>query len=309
LVGYIKGIDPMSKGFDFKLIFAHFLIIVLWASAFPGIRLALTAYSPEHVSLLRLLIGSIFLLLVAFTIRIPLPEIKHIPVLFLLGFLGFSVYHTALNYGEQTISSGVASLLVSTTPIITALLAFIFFRKRLGMAGWIGTCIGFSGVAFISLGGTSVNFSLTIGVFIILIASLAESIYFVFQHNYLKKYGFIPFTMYVIWAGTICMLVFSPGLGEALLQAPSNITMVVAYLGIFPTVIPYFALAYITSHKGATEATSTLYLTPAFSFLIAWIWLGELPTSYAIIGGFITLLGVFVSNIQVKNEKNTASAQ
>lgn len=288
----------MRKTFDYKIILAHLITIILWASAFPGIRAALTAYSPEHVSLLRLLIGSFALIIVAIILNIRLPEIKDIPIILLLGFLGFSVYQTALNFGEQTISAGVASLLVSTTPIFTALLALLFFREKIGLWGWVGSLIGFGGVAFISLGGSTENFSLNTGAFLVLIASLSESIYFVFQHSYLKKYGFVVFTMYTIWSGTLFMLIFSPGLGEAMIHAPINTTLVVIYLGIFPTVIPYFTLAYITSRTGASEATSSLYLTPVFAFLIAWIWLDEVPHFSAIVGGVITLSGVLLSNIK-----------
>ncbi|WP_110927707.1 DMT family transporter [Bacillus massiliglaciei] len=291
----------MQKKIHLKLIAAHLLTIVLWASAFPGIRVALTAYSPEHLSLLRLLVGSIVLFIVAVILKIRLPEVKDIPIILLLGFLGFSVYQIALNYGEQTISAGVASLLVSTTPIFTAFLALAFFREKFGLQGWIGALIGFTGVAFISLGGSNENLSFNVGVIMILVASLSESIYFVFQQSYLKKYGFVTFTVYAIWAGTLFMLVFASGLGQAIIQAPINITMAVVYLGIFPTVIPYFTLAYITSRTGASEATSSLYLTPAFAFIIAWVWLDELPTSFAIIGGIITLLGVFVSNVKNRN--------
>lgn len=299
MVGLImNGSANMKNKFHLNLIAAHLLTIILWASAFPAIRVALTSYSPEHISLLRLLVGSIMLLIVAFIIRIRLPDIKDIPVILLLGFLGFAVYQTALNYGEQTISAGSASLLVSTTPIFTAMLALVFYHERFGVRGWIGTCIGFIGVAFISFGGSTETLSFNIGVLLVLVASISESIYFVFQQSYLKKYGFVTFTMYAIWAGTLFMLLFSPGLVKVVVDAPIDTTMVIVYLGIFPTVIPYFAIAYITSRSGASEATSSLYLTPVFAFLIAWIWLGELPTYFAIIGGIITLIGVFVSNMK-----------
>ncbi|MFC0561385.1 DMT family transporter [Halalkalibacter alkalisediminis] len=296
----------MIKSLDLKLTSAHLITITLWASAFPGIRAALTAYSPEHLSLLRLLIGSLILMLLAFIQGIHLPRLKDVPIILLLGFLGFSVYQTALNYGEQTITAGIASLLVSTTPIFTALLAFLFLREKLGFWRWIGSIIGFSGVAYVSLGGITESFSLNIGIILVLVASLSESIYFVFQNAYLKKYGFVPFTMYTIWSGTIFMMIFSPGLGEAIINAPIDITLVVIYLGIFPTVIPYFTLAYITSRTGASEATSSLYLTPVAAFLIAWIWLGEVPTTYAIIGGLITFVGVYLSNIRRQSFQPTS---
>lgn len=297
----------MLKTLDIKIISAHFITIILWATAFPGIRVALTAYSPEHISLLRLLVGSFVLIIIAIITKTPLPALKDIPIILFLGFLGFTVYQVALNYGEQTISAGVASLLVSTTPIFTALLAVIFYREKLGLWGWVGSLLGFSGVAFITVGGSTEGFSFNTGIIIVLVASLSESIYFVFQHRYLEKYGAIPFTMYAIWSGTIFMLLFSPGLGEAILNAPLNATLVTLYLGIFPTIIPYFTLAYVTSRTGAAEATSTLYLTSVFAFLIAWIWLGEVPHSSAITGGLVTLIGVFISNIKKEDVINAQS--
>lgn len=301
----------MLKTLDFKIISAHFITIIIWASAFPGIRVALMAYSPEHISLLRLLIGSFVLIIIAVIRKTPLPELKDIPIILLLGFLGFTVYQVALNYGEQTISAGVASLLVSTTPIITALLAVFFYREKLSLWGWVGSLVSFCGVAFISIGGSSESFTFNTGIIIVLIASLSESIYFVFQHRYLEKYGAIPFTMYAIWSGTIFMLLFSPGLSKAIMDAPLNATLVILYLGIFPTIIPYFTLAYVTSRTGAAEATSTLYLTTVFAFLIAWIWLGEVPHFSAITGGLITLIGVFIANIKkedIRRENNNVQS-
>lgn len=78
--------------------------------------------------------------------------------------------------------------------------------------------------------------------------------------------------------------------------------MSVIYLGVFPTVLPYIALAYITSHAGASEATSSLYLTPVTACFIAWVWLGEVPTFVSIIGGIITILGVVIAHLTFKKD-------
>ncbi len=280
-----------SKG---RVLAAHGVSLVLWASAFAGIRVGLQGYSPEHLSLLRFLIGSAFLLVLAPFLRLPLPAKKDIPALFLLGGLGFSVYHTALNIGELTVSAGVASLFVTTTPIFSALFAFLFFRERCGARGWIGALIAFTGVVVCSLGIDS-SLSFNNGIFLILLAAVSESIYFAFQRNYVEKYGVFAFTAYTLWAGTLFMLVFLPGLGSAILSAPWAVTQSVLYLGIFPSVVAYLALAYVTSAVGTKEATSSLYLTPVLSFLIAWGWLGEVPSWLSIAGGVVTLAGVLLA--------------
>lgn len=287
----------MAKKWGFNVIVAYSLAIFLWASAFPGIRVGLESYTPEHLALFRLLVGSLALVVIAILTRMRLPELKDIPAILLLGFLGFTVYHTALNVGEKTVSAGVASLIVSMTPIFSALLAVWFMRERFGFIRWIGSIISFLGVILISF-GTGDHFEFNTTILFILLASFSESLYFVFQKRYLIKYGFLAFTTYTIWAGTFFMLFYLPGLGQEIISSSIKSTLSILYLGLFPTVIPYLALAFVTSRAGASEATSSLYLTPALTFVIAWVWLGEVPTALSAIGGIITLFGVLFIHIQ-----------
>ncbi|MFJ7941798.1 DMT family transporter [Peribacillus sp. NPDC096622] len=287
----------MAKKWGFNVIVAYGLAIFLWASAFPGIRVGLEYYTPEHLALFRLLVGSIALVVIAILTRMRLPELKDTPAILLLGFLGFTVYHTALNVGEKTVSAGAASLIVSMTPIFSALLAVWFMRERFGFIRWIGSIISFLGVILISF-GTGDHFEFNTTILFILLASFSESLYFVFQKRYLIKYGFLAFTTYTIWAGTFFMLFYLPGLGQEIISSSIESTLSILYLGLFPTVIPYLALAFVTSRAGASEATSSLYLTPALTFVISWVWLGEVPTTLSAIGGIITLFGVLFIHIQ-----------
>jgi drug/metabolite transporter (DMT)-like permease len=286
---------------NIRITAAHLLVILLWGSAFAGIRHGLEGYTPEHLSFLRLMIGSMALVCYASFKKIKLPEIKDWPVIFLFGFLGFAIYQTALNFGEQTVSAGAASLLVSTSPVFIGLLGRIFFQERSGKWYWSGASISMAGIFLIAFGAGG-GFELGIGMILILIASLSESLYFVFQKNYLDKYGALPFTAYTIWAATIFMGIFAPGILSQIAHAPIGATVSAIYLGIFPTVIAYFAIAYITVHSGSSEAASSLYLTPAASFLIAWIWLGETPSILTLAGGAITLAGVSLTYFRRRNE-------
>jgi drug/metabolite transporter (DMT)-like permease len=298
------GRDEMAQKWSIRVMIAYSLTIILWASAFPGIRVGLESYTPEHLALFRLLVGSVALIIVAIVTHMRLPELKDIPVILLLGFLGFTIYHTCLNVGEKTVPAGVASLLVSTTPIFSALIGAWFLRERFGLSRWMGSIISFLGVALISFssGGEA---EWTSGIIFILIASFSESLYFVFQSRYLKKYGFLAFTAYTIWAGTFFMLIFLPGLASEIAISTLESTLSVVYLGLFPTVIPYLALAYVTSRVGASEATSSLYLTPTLAFVIAWMWLGEVPTILAIAGGLITLIGVLFIHVHADKKQQS----
>ncbi|MBF7025291.1 DMT family transporter [Staphylococcus kloosii] len=285
-----------------SILFAFGITIFLWASAFPVIKLALQDFKAEHLSALRLIIGSLLLCIIGIIKKVPLPHLKDIPFILLLGFCGFTVYHTSLSIGEYYVSAGIASLLVSTTPIFSALLAIFFLKERFSKLAWGGSIIAFLGVVLISIGNEEKITVVVIGVILILFASLGESVYFVFQKRYLDKYGFIPFTIYTIVSGAIFMLLFLPSSYNEIQTASTTSLLAVLYLGIFPTVIPYFALAFTIQKIGVADATISLYLTPAVSILLAYILLGEIPTLIVIGGGIITLIGV--SMVPLKSDNN-----
>jgi len=227
------------------------------------------------------------------------PKRGDIPRILLVGFLGFTVYHVFLNYGEQTVSAGAASLIVSFTPVITALLAVMLLGERLRLAGWIGIAVSVTGVALISLGEKG-GIGLDPGILLILLASLGSSLYNVFQKPLLKRYDPIAFTTYAMTAGTLFMLVFLPGLPGAIARAPLEATLSVAYLGIFPGAIAYSTWTYALSRMPASRLATTLYIAPVLAIAIAWLWIGEIPTLLSLLGGAITLAGVVLTNTKGK---------
>ncbi|MBS3374828.1 DMT family transporter [Staphylococcus aureus] len=275
---------------------SYLFTIILWGSAFPMIKIALNDFSAESLSAFRLILATIILLPFVIIKKLPTPELRDIPVIFILGFCGFVIYHTALNFGETLISAGISGILVSTTPIFSSALAYIFLKEHFSKWNWLSSLVAFIGISIISISKDDYTTINVLGVFIILLASFSESLYFTFQKKYIEKYGFIAFTLYTIMASSPFMLIFIPEIINDIHGAAFTSIVSVLYLAIFPTIIPYVLLAYIVKSVGVSDATMSLYLTPIVSLLLSYLLLDELPTTLAIIGGIITLLGVSLSN-------------
>lgn len=269
--------------------------VLFWGSAFAGIRAGLQAYSPAHLATLRFLVASLVLVIFALLTHMRLPARQDLPGIFALGLTGFAFYNLALNTGEQSIPAGPAALLIQTAPIWTALLAIAFLRERLRVWGWLGIAIGFTGALAIAL-GKSQGLELQWGAALILMAALSTSVYIIIQKRMLARYRPVEITAYAIWAGTLLLLPFAPGLMATVKAAPLSATLAVLYLGVCPAALAYATWAAVLARLPAARAASILYAVPVMAFLVGWVWLGEAPKPIDVVGGLLALSGVVVVN-------------
>jgi len=271
------------------------ITVVFWGSAFAGIRAGLHSYSPTHLALLRFLSASAALALIVARPGMRRPVLRDVPLVVLLGLLGFAFYNIALNIGEQSIPSGPAALLIQTLPIWTALAAITFLGERLRTWGWVGIAVSFAGALVIALGKGS-GITLSWGAGLILLASVSASAYNIIQKSMLDCYRPLEITTWAIWAGTLLLLPFAGGLVGGVRAAPTADTLAVVYLGVGPAALAYVTWAVVLSRLPASRASSILFVVPVIAFLVGWVWLGEAPTLEDLAGGILAMGGVALVN-------------
>lgn len=285
----------MRKKLDTRTVMAIAIAILFWASSFASVGAALDEFSPGSIAVFRFGVASLVLLLIALLRKISLPDRKDVPFFLVLGFFGITVYHLAQNYGQTTVTAGSASLIIASVPIFTALLAKAFLKERLSGRGWLGIFISLAGIAIISWGEGD-EYAIDAGALLMILAAVSVSLFFVFQKYLHDRYSPLQITTYSIWSGTLYLLVFLPGLLAEINDATVGNIINMVYLGVFPGALAYLAWNYALSKTPASILTSVLNISPVPAIIIAWIWLNEIPTALAIIGGTVAIAGVLVVN-------------
>ncbi|MCL9685090.1 DMT family transporter [Legionella maioricensis] len=270
--------------------------IVLWASAFVGIRIALADYSPGPLALLRFLVASLCMMIIYHRQGIKkFISWKERIQLLIAGMLGIGVYNICLNYGEITVSAGIASFVIGLMPVITILLSLIFLQEKLKGAVWVGILISLFGLFLLAIGEGSHD-EMKQGILLILVSALMGAILTIIQKKFLKLYHPVTVIAWVMWGGTLLLLIFSPVLLQEIKTAEYQSTVAVIYMGIFPAAVAYVAWSYVLKKLPASKAAITLYALPIVSTLLGFLLLHEQPSLISLVGGGIALSGALVAH-------------
>jgi drug/metabolite transporter (DMT)-like permease len=272
--------------------------VVLWASAFVGIRAASVDLTAGPLALGRLLVGSLALGVLVLARGVVRPSRRDFLLIVASGLLWFAFYNVALNEAERNVDAGTASMLTNVGPILVALFAGLFlgegFPPRL-MAGITVAFLGAIVIAFASTSAPVPGGNATLGIALCLAAAVAYAGGVTLQKPAVRAVPAAQVTWMACLTGAIACLPFLPGLVADVSAAQPQSVAWMIYLGLFPTAIGFTTWAYALSRTTAGKLGSTTYLVPPIVIVMSLVVLSEVPPLLSIAGGVLCVLGVIVA--------------
>jgi len=271
----------------------------LWGIPYLFIRVAVdheTGFSPAIVVFSRVFIGALILVPIAIYDKSIFAAIKGWKYIAVYALFEMAIPWILIGTAEQSITSGLAGLLVASVPIFSTIIASMYGDKSVWHPRRLfGMAIGFLGV-FLLVGIESFTGSSDpVAIFMMLGASVGYAYAVIYITN--KMPGVSGVAINAI-AMAMTALLYSPALFLAWPDhqvSQSAIYSIIA-LGIFSTGIAFAVFFTVMAEIGPTRASLVTYMNTAFAVVLGVLILSEPLTIGIIVGLPLVLIGSYLAS-------------
>lgn len=289
------------------------LTAALIGANFSVLKLALDHSTPFFVAGMRTVLGGTFLVAFSLLKGEELPRDRRLLFnIFVVGFSITTVSSGLLVFGVNRVSAGLGSLVASTMPLFTAVLAFVMLKQKTTRWSRVGLLVGFVGAVVLaapSFGGQSA----AVGVVTLVLSAIAWA----FGTVYMKWQDFsaVSATMLVgvgLVMSSAMLIPFALVVeGTSDTEFTLGLLIPLLYAGIPANAGTFSLMATIVKRATPTVAASTAYLIPLFGVFFGWVFTGEVLGLIEASGGVLVIIGVYLvvtANARAATEAASAEA-
>jgi len=258
---------------DPTLVFTVSFTVMAWASSFPAIRAGLAGFGPAEMAALRFALAGAPAALFLIATRAKLPELGDIWRFLVGGVIFIAGYALLLNFGQRVVPAGPPPLPINNHPVTTAPLAPVVLGGPLRPTPRPRTPPPFAPPRPLPPGQGA-------------------------PRAHRRRHKPLHVAAWNMAIGGFGLLPFLPSAIEQAQVAPTISFWSVVYLAVVPSLIAYGTWAITLSRLPAARASNFQYAVPPMAMLIGFLWLGEIPAVFGLIGGAMALAGVVVVNLK-----------
>lgn len=268
---------------------AYITLAIVWGSTYFGIALGIASFNPFGMVAIRYVSAGLAALLLSRALGEPWPLKRDLPHLLLVGLLLLTGSNALVTFAERSVSSGIAAVLCSLTPVFYALMG----QERLGPRSWAGLSLGLGGVLILMLSKPGKQTLDLGGVLLILMAVFLWAYGTLHGRRHVKGRGLMGQTGVQMLTGGGVGLILVPFTG-GFLHGPLTwkAGLAVAYLAVFGSLVAFSAFIYLAKAWSPTKMSTYVYINPVVAVALGCVFLGEALNLRMVLGMVVILAGV-----------------
>jgi drug/metabolite transporter (DMT)-like permease len=270
---------------------------VIWAINFVVVKYATHAFNPVAFTGLRVATAAAFLVPVAYArggFALSRPDV--IRLLF-LGVIGNGLYQLFFVHGVARTRAGNAALIVAAAPAFIALAARARGLERVKRMTVAGIALSMLGVGLVIVGSAKpTNGEVTLlGSVLVFFGVLCWTFYTIMLQPYTKRLDVIQLSAVTMVGGAVPLLIASM---PALIATNWSLVGLGGWAALFYSSVISMGVAYLFWYRGLrvlgpTRSAVYTNLQPIVALMVAWAFLGEIPTIFQGVGAVTIIAGVF----------------
>jgi len=273
------------------------ITVTIWSITYISSKIVLDVLTPTQLTLYRFIIGYICLFIIKRpkTIRLNFKEDINI---ILAGFFGIFLYYIIENSATNLTQASYVSIIVSTIPLITSILAhFINRDESFSMIQIFTFIMAFTGILIVILEGSSIEQGVFLGNLLALLGAVIFSLYNIFLRRIKEKIDPLERARKINFYGLIFILIYFLIIKEE--SIPLEIFKPVyifniLFLGIIASSMCILLWGYSITGIGAIKTSRYIYLAPLITSVVSSLILKEQITLFKTLGMILIILGMVI---------------
>ena len=218
-----------------------------------------------------------------------------------LAFIGITLFNTFVYIALETTTATNALLINSSIPILILIFSFVIFKAKITKLQTIGILLSTLGVILLVLKGDLTNIltlEFTSGDFWIIASSVTWALYSTFIKLKPKDLSHLELFLLIVYIGFILLLPWYLMQGYTLereLNILQNNWYFFVYVSLFASLVSFYLWNLGIEKIGAQKTGQFTHLMPVFGAILAFIFLGEVPHMYHLVGVVFIASGIYLS--------------
>ncbi len=274
------------------------ITIIIWGATYVSTKFLLVYLSPIEILCYRFLLAYLVLLLIYPKFK-TLTNIREEFLFLGAGFTGGMLFFLIENIALKYTTAANVGLLVSISPILTALMAYYFIGvEKLSKKFLLGSILAIVGVFLVIFNG-EFNLQLNIvGDVLALLAAIVWACYSIILRKIGKTHNYLYVTRKTFFYGLVTLLpiLYIYGIEFKIEKLLSySVLPNILYLSLGASLLGFIMWNIAINRLGVVKASTYIYLVPFITIVIARIILNEKLSHFSLLGGVLILMGLYIT--------------